>query len=274
MFDLAGVIKRLIEHIVEAMGYRIVKKIKYEVIPRTYFDGSNIEIVEISKCQLGNTDAHFMIRDRRDVIQRVHRSGKFYEPDEIDLMRQNFGGGVFLDIGANVGNHSIYFAKQSNCSKVISLEPSAKTMQTLRLNILLNDLEDKIHTLQFALGENEYTATLYRPISNNGGATLVKEMTNDSKDNRSIEETVKVTRGDRVISDENITLIKIDTEGAELGVIKGLRKLINRNHPTIFVECTRYTEDDVRDVLNEWGYKEIYHTNPSHGIRNFLYKFI
>ena len=48
----------------------------------------------------------FAIHDPDDLIQAVHAAGRFYEMEELELIRGVFPrGGTFLDIGANVGNH-------------------------------------------------------------------------------------------------------------------------------------------------------------------------
>jgi Met-10+ like-protein len=50
--------------------------------------------------------------------------GVFYEREELEIIATHFKGGTFVDIGANVGNHSIFAAKFLGASKVIAFEPN------------------------------------------------------------------------------------------------------------------------------------------------------
>src|SRR5688500_7711411 len=52
----------------------------------------------------------FFVANEGDHIQRFHLQGRFYEAEELELIGRYFRNGVFVDIGANVGNHSLYAA--------------------------------------------------------------------------------------------------------------------------------------------------------------------
>jgi hypothetical protein len=77
--------------------------------------------------------------------------------------------------------------------------------------------------------------------------------------------------GDSLIDVSNISLIKIDTEGTELGVIKGLQRTISDQQPAIFVECVDETAKEVTDMLLRVGYRNVATTTPHAGMANYLY---
>lgn len=58
---------------------------------------------------------------------------------------------------------------------------------------------------------------------------------------------------------EKVALIKIDTEGFEIGVVKGTVDLIRKNHPYIMIEIQPNNFDEVNNILMDIGYSyEIY----------------
>ena len=66
---------------------------------------------EIARFSHEGKDVLFTVTSEKDLIQTHHRLGHFYEPEELEIISNHFvKGTVFLDIGANVGNHSIYTA--------------------------------------------------------------------------------------------------------------------------------------------------------------------
>jgi Met-10+ like-protein len=84
----------------------------------------------------------FVIVDPFDLVQEIQTKGTFYEASELEDIAPYFRkGGVFVDIGANTGQHSIYFAKVLGASKVVMFEPIQQTCKILLENIKLNDLE-------------------------------------------------------------------------------------------------------------------------------------
>jgi hypothetical protein len=53
-----------------------------------------------------------IVRNRRDLVQAHHFSGEFYEAEELQIIQKYFkAGGIFVNIGANVGNHTVFAQK-------------------------------------------------------------------------------------------------------------------------------------------------------------------
>lgn len=197
----------------------------------------------------------FIILNNDDYIQRYQRAGEFFESSELELVRKHFRGGVFVDVGANIGNHAIYFAQLPNCTKVIAFEPNPRAIQILKINILLNKLEQKITLYEFALGA---TSTVERIAfsANNLGRTLIVEAGGQEIPGPERVE-VQVSPGDMALKDTNVDFIKIDVEGYEMQVLRGLVSTIKRCKPTLFVEVWQENQADFAAFLMTANYQAI-----------------
>ncbi|MCC1498344.1 FkbM family methyltransferase, partial [Alcanivorax sp. 1008] len=98
--------------------------------------------------------SRFLVADRFDVIQKHHADGKFYEQDLLDVLAENIKeGACFVDIGANVGNHSIFAAAHLGASRIIAFEPMRLQHAILSINVLLNELQGKVEVHKLALSD-------------------------------------------------------------------------------------------------------------------------
>jgi len=157
-----------------------------------------------------------------------------YERDELTtvigyLNNNNLIKGSLLDIGANIGNHSLFFSKYYD--RIYSFEPNARTFQLLKMN---TSLVNNIECFNVGLSDTERTATLSTDPSNCGAASLGKRFDG----NRAFQQEVKLRTLDSFgdIYSHEIGLIKIDVEGHELDVLKGANQFITKNRPTILFE--------------------------------------
>lgn len=174
-------------------------------------------------------DLIFFVINEKDSIQRFHYAGAFYESEDLTLIsKYTKPGMVYLDVGSNVGNHAIYFAKRLNAAKVVVFEPNAAAYNILRINLLLNKL-DMIDTsyLGKALGDRAAVGRIETRFENNLGLGVLRE-----------DETgdVEVVVGDDVVGELKVDFLKIDVEGGEMAVLAGLRKTIAKDQPTIYIE--------------------------------------
>jgi FkbM family methyltransferase len=148
-------------------------------------------------------------------------------------------GMAFVDVGANIGLHSLVAAHRVGVSgRVLALEPQRRVYERLKANIALNNLS-QITTLNLAAGAGHSELPLYQLSQNNDGlATLAL-----SADERSsMQENVRMEPLDaliqRVFGDAQPDVIKIDVEGAELEVLRGATLTFQRSQLThVFVEC-------------------------------------
>lgn len=164
----------------------------------------------------------------------------------------NFDSTV-LDIGANIGNHSLYFADYF--SKCISFEPNPRTFSVLEIN---SKLVANIVPMNIGLSDKKGAASLYTNF-NNVGASSLSDDWNETVDNSC---DIQLDRIDDVIGrEEKIGLIKMDVEGHEWFALKGAEKTIKNNKPVIIFEhnpAEYGNEKDVISLLKDYGYNDYY----------------
>lgn len=141
-------------------------------------------------------------------------------------------GGNAIDIGCHKGEILDLFLKYSPNGKHYGFEPIPKMYEALQIKY-----NSRAKIFGYALSDIEGTTT-FQFVKNAPAYSGIRKR-NYPTANPDIEEiNVEVKKLDSVISqNEKIDLIKIDVEGAELGVLKGSIKTILKNKPVIIFEC-------------------------------------
>jgi FkbM family methyltransferase len=179
----------------------------------------------VSAAFRGKTVRFFVANDR-DALQSVHRGGRFYEEEELDIIARHFRGGVFVDVGANVGNHTLYALLFLGARKAIAFEPQPEALAILDINLRPNGLADRVEVHGLGLGDAPGRAA----------ATLFPDNLAGTRLSPAPSGPFELARGDDLLGGEEVTFIKIDTEGFELRVLEGLRETLRRCRPPLFVE--------------------------------------
>lgn len=159
---------------------------------------------------------------------------------------------VYVDIGANIGNHTVYL--NDLFDQVISLEPNGRAYDQLGKNVsLLNARHIDIHKVGLSDKKAELSFAIQNK-NNLGSARIV--------DASKGQFTIDVERGDDFLADKIkgiVQLIKIDVEGHETNIFRGMAGLIDRHLPIIMFE---YSDDTIRnngveimEVMKLHGYK-------------------
>lgn len=146
---------------------------------------------------------------------------------------------VFFDVGANVGNHSLFGS--TVFGHVYAFEPVPGHQQRLEAQRLRNQITN-LTLCPYALGEADAQLPLYLPnYANQGMGSLIEGQKTDVQQ---IE--VSVRQGDGVVSSLGIgrvDVIKIDVEGFERQVLNGLAKTIRQYRPVVFFEWSEEADD-------------------------------
>lgn len=141
-------------------------------------------------------------------------------------------GAVFLDIGANVGQHSLYMSR--HVGQVHAFEPWPVAYQRLQRMLTENHV-DNVFVHPVALGEIDTEKVFFAPAGSNHGTGSFCPGVNF---NEAIG-NLAIRRGDDLIGElglQRIDLIKIDTEGFEVEVLTGLRESLRQYGPIVVVE--------------------------------------
>lgn len=167
-----------------------------------------------------------------DYIQRTIRSsGEPYELEMLRAMAASLSAGdLVLDVGANIGNHTLYLAAVSGAD-VIAYEPDLRLTEALTRSVSVNNLEQRVSVRNVAVADQTGELVLVDDVDGNmGGQHLSTEP--DAEGPR-----VPVVRLDDEMPDGTVHAMKIDVEGYELNVLRGARSLIERDRPDLWIEC-------------------------------------
>lgn len=205
----------------------------------------------ISSVRFRNKHALVLINNPLDFIQGFWLKNRFYESDNKGLLSyivDRYRGGVFIDIGSNIGNHTLFFSIVCRATKVISIEPFPLTFQLLKQNINLNKLPNKcVELFNTAIGDREGYVGMEVPEKNNIGTAFI-----------SGEGKIKITTLDNLIKKIDLTsirLIKIDCEGFNKQVLSGSKNALSEFGPDIFMECeTNESLEEADLILRDFKY--------------------
>ena len=166
-----------------------------------------------------------------------------YENNQIKFLIKNIEKSnfqYFIDVGANSGVYSLIIKKKFKNIKIISFEPIRKSIQKFLANLKKNPRLNNIKIYEFGLSDKNTRLMMKSQVRNRyiqtGGFGVVNQ--NDNLDNFHTEEAL-FKKGDDILDIQNKKIIlKIDTEGHEESVLKGLIKLLSNN--MIFLQIEIY----------------------------------
>lgn len=216
-------------------------------------------------------DAQFCA-DRDEDFKYIMTNGNMEYKILNKILKILVSGEIVFDVGASMGLYTIFLAKKVGKSgRVISIEPDKERFKILCKNIQANSLKNTI-PFQLALGDIEKEAVLTSRLS---GADLTVEPISAYV---SLEDQIiNVISGDSLIREKGLPLpnaIKIDVEGYEYFVIKGLKKTLKE--PSCRLVCCEIhhnqlppgvTMSTIIDLLNDFGFLKI-ETYPTYPHRN------
>jgi len=191
--------------------------------------------------------------------------GEFSE-GEVELFKQVIRpGDAVLDIGANIGAHTLVFARLvGEQGSVWAFEPQRVPFQTLCANMALNNISNA-RCFNLAVGDEPSAIHVPhidpRQHGNFGGVGLGKFEHGD---------LIRVVRLDD-LEIPHCRFMKIDVEGMELGVIRGATDLLERLRPAMYVENDRkeHSEELIR-YIDSLGYTMYWHRPPLYNRKNVL----
>ena len=195
---------------------------------------------------------------KTDLIQNIiYKSGQYFEWMSLCFVCKQWREGVVgrriadtlvLDIGANIGNHTLYYVNECNAKHVYCFEPIKDTFEVLKRNIEINNISKRVDLFNFAVGDGIGKATISHYDTDNIGGTSIEL---DDMGN------IEVKSIDGLDINETIGLVKIDVEGFEISVIKGMMNTLKRHRPFITIEINDNNYNEACLLLERIGYKHI-----------------
>ena len=186
-------------------------------------------------------------------VRKVNREGINFELDISDYMEYviYYGmnsepkgriselfkdGDTILDVGANIGETLLYFAKHNQSGNNIGFEPVPYIFDRLQNNISLNSFPN-IKSENIAISDVNEILSFKMPNNQNSGGVRMRKENSKEKYGASLE--VQAITLDDYVQKSNISkidLIKMDVEGFEYNVIVGGEKTLREFGPKLFIE--------------------------------------
>lgn len=236
---------------------------------RTAGDQVIISLFDDETCPLSDKDLFKDYKKKRKTVD-IHNS-KFYLPNyDIDLIQkwmysthsyfeEDFlkslddyldNNAVIIDIGANIGNHTLFWANEKNAKKIYAIEPVPYIFKILKKNIKINNLEDRVKLYNVGLADKKCQGEIKSFCKQNLGGTTLKVLQSNT------QFTIPMRTLDSLnIKEEKIDLIKIDVEGMDYEVLKGAESTVKKHKPLILTESFPNSFDKSNAFLTELGYK-------------------
>ena len=171
-----------------------------------------------------------------------------YEHEIVKIMRKSLvPDSVFVDVGANNGWFTVVaMSSIDETGEIFSFEPNPSAFERLKENLSLNGGPTNVHAYPVALGESTGEARLFQSVIEDSRASLVGY----SGSSKSFVVT-PIRPLDEIIPSKRVNLVKIDVEGFELPVLKGMRRIIDKSpHLRVIIEWNRaYASSELWDFL-------------------------
>lgn len=187
---------------------------------------------------------------RNDHLSEFVRS--FERPYEFPLLRMSrtllSPGDIVVDVGANIGNHTLYWSEVTGAN-VVAFEPYPPALKMLRHSVELNAAGARVQIHPLAVGSKAgYAAMELSDSLNIGGARVVSASTG--------EVTVTTLDGE-VDPTKLVRLLKIDVEGSELSVLRGATRVLSQRPALILEALTLEQRRLLDEFLRPFGYRRL-----------------
>lgn len=217
-------------------------------------------------------------RDRLDLLRAGRGSGEAVGTVANDtlarvLLERLCGHGAgFIDVGAHIGSVIDGVRRHSRPGRIVAVEAIPEKAEALRRKF--PDVE--LHCC--AVGEEAGEASFFIDVNRTGYSSLEREFASGGGEVREL--TVKIKRLDTLTDPNRIDVVKIDVEGAELGVLRGATGIIAASRPTIMFESApresgRYSHDALWRWFADNDYavvvpNRVAHLDEGLGLEGFL----
>ena len=183
-----------------------------------------------------------------DLIQGIiSGTNNYFSFGELKVMGSYLDkNSVVVDAGANIGNHTLYFANECNVKKIYAFEPVPYTYKILAKNIEINNLGERVEAICAGLSDKVTSGAIKTCDLKNLGGTNIMPYENGG---------MKLITLDSMKIKEKIDFIKIDVERMDYETLCGAKETILRDKPTIAIESFREEYAKTEPFLKDLGYE-------------------
>jgi len=186
----------------------------------------------------------------RDLVQQTILLEGTWDPLLSSFVLENLDpGDVFIDVGAHVGYFTLLAAQRVGAAgRVLSIEPNPFALEQLRGNVDRNDFRNVL-VEGTACGDSRDVVKLYLHTQSN--SSMASLFAGAAAGGTAVE--VPCTTLDDLCNElrvQRVRLVKVDVEGAELFVLRGMRRIMNEMRPVIVLELHPKLLQDVGTPLD------------------------
>lgn len=180
----------------------------------------------------------------RESLQRDFLFG-LYDRRELELVREHLGDGDFVDVGAHVGMYTVA-AALATPGRVLAFEPNPSARAQLGANVALNGCRNVV-VVPKAVGGAPGRALLHVPQTPDPSFSSLEPGRFAEGDPVEVE----VTTVDDEVEAAGLrpTVVKVDVEGGELGVVAGMRRTLAAHRPVLVVEVSEASAAELARTL-------------------------
>lgn len=181
----------------------------------------------------------------------INKEKTFFEISFLEVLKVYIEPySVIVDVGAHIGNHTIFFSKILKAKKVFAIEPTLKSNMALIKNLELNNITNTLVYLA-AISNTRGVAKGIERKSNNAGSN--QWVLIDKKDSHNLSHVHSLLLED-IVGTESFDFIKIDVEGSEIEVLEGAKDLIDAYSPLIMIEVDQKNYHNFVKFMNNMRY--------------------
>jgi len=186
----------------------------------------------------GKAHGYAMTLDLRDWSQRMtYFLGRYHDLALQEFIRAAVApGDTFVDVGANIGMVTLSAARAVGPQgRVIAVEPNPQALRRLRLHVADNRL-DQVEIHGVGLSDRPGEGTLIAPLHDSGKAGFAQDVDLSPRD--ACRHRVELVPGDALLPADPAgpACIKIDVEGYECRVLRGMAATLTRLRPAVVTE--------------------------------------
>jgi FkbM family methyltransferase len=217
-------------------------------------EADRARLIEILECEpvfmpvrFGPSTFHLPYTGLNPVIEREQMRGLFFEHEELAFLAERLPRGLrVVDVGANTGNHTVFFAGAMQAESVVPVEPLARAGAAIRAAVAKNGLTNvDLSALGKAVGSE---AGRLRPVPSLTAGLGATHFAPDPQGE------VPLTTLDCLIRSP-VDFLKIDVEGMEMETLAGAAGLIAANRPVLYVEVLDTLIGEFMSWLDKHGYR-------------------
>jgi FkbM family methyltransferase len=170
---------------------------------------------------------------------------------------------TFLDVGAHIGSIIAQVRHNDPSIKIVAFEAIPEKVLNLRRRFPFVDLHG------CAVGDTTGEVSFFVDTQRSGYSSLARPTRND--ENSKLEIKVPIEKMDDLVKSDDVDAIKIDVEGAELGVLRGAVGILRKCRPIVMFESgpkgddgLGYSKEEILNFLNSLGFSVVVPNRLAH----------